>query len=186
MYIFYWLQQNISNPNCATKIYYMETEGKFSVKLFLQFWLRILLSWLPAWQSSFTKGTGLEGHDTTGLCLIHITYPGCASRTSKCFQLQHCKYDSNMALTQLQAVYKWYFLFQLLSGLDIILCINQLNPPPSTSVNASEKKMKKRVLQSVNHSDNFDHDCKQNTLNYRQVSLQHCKGRWMHTYSMLN
>lgn len=174
----YLLQQNISNPNCAITIHYMETEGKFSVKLFLQSWLCILLPCLPAQRSPFPKGTGLDGHDTAGLCLIYIIYPGCTSRTNKCFQLQHCKYDSNMALTQTRAVNKWYreypSLLQILSGLDMIPCINELNPPPNTSVNASNKR-RKNVLQSVNHSDNLDHDCKQNPLNYRQVSLQHAK-----------
>lgn len=94
-----------TSPNCAIKIHYMEMEGKFSVRQLQQSWLCILLPCLPEWWRSLPKRTCLEGHDTTCLCLI--IYPGCTSRANKCFQLQHCKYDSNMALTQPWAVNKW-------------------------------------------------------------------------------
>lgn len=135
-----------TSPNCEIKIHYMETEGKFPVKLLQQSWLCILLPCLPAWQSSFPKGAGLEGHDTTDPYLIDIIYPGCTPRTNKRFQLQHCKYDSNMALTQPRAVSKWYGEYPSL--FSYFLCINQLDSRPSASVNTSGKKKKKFVLQS--------------------------------------
>lgn len=69
MHNYYFLHQNISSPNCAIKICYIETEavGKCSVKLLVQPWLLILLPSLSAWSSSLPMETSLEGDNTTGL-----------------------------------------------------------------------------------------------------------------------
>lgn len=103
IYNYYWLQRNIS------KLCNKDTLCGNWREIFSQATPAVLIvhsTSLSACVAMFiSKGTGLEGHDTTCLCLI--IDPGCTSRTNKCFELQHCIYDSNMALTQPWAVNKW-------------------------------------------------------------------------------